>query len=496
MIASVREARPLRRGIVRPHALSFLAFAGGASLAMSFLAGDWGRDVVGSTKLLLVGVLCAALWTGSAASRADSPRLRWLGRVCWVLLVACYLMWAYLGIAFGVLLAWTVPCWLWPVVVLLALAAAATAFRPHGSLQVPMVLPLGIWIAALLSGWLREENLLRCDDFLALQPPAQLAVPNPHVASCRQGEVRPSGRFPRTIWEDPDGKRVVFTTQGAATQDGLRGSVCEARLDGGVPRCVGNPVNKSQGIVDLPDRERLLVMQWGIPTPSGSIGAVVMELPRSEGISILAEHWFDEMVGDGFYEPRNSTLYLFSDRMNGIHRVRLPAFEPLPTIPSTVAPGELRYDRDAGEGVTCGQGLGVAVRGAPFSERHFRESSSSLLDRLSLSWGCDWDEQARKVYSTVPNLGLLDRIDYDSGRVEKRWFVGLGMRSVAYDRARRRVYFTNFLRGDVFAFDESSGRIVERWFVGRFSRWVRLTRDGRALLATGNLGIVRIALEE
>jgi hypothetical protein len=69
------------------------------------------------------------------------------------------------------------------------------------------------------------------------------------------------------------------------------------------------------------------------------------------------------------------------------------------------------------------------------------------------------------------------------------------MRSVAYDRARRRVYFTDFLRGNVVALDEPSGGIVGRWFVGRFSRWVQLTHDGRALLATSNLGIIRISLD-
>jgi len=47
----------------------------------------------------------------------------------------------------------------------------------------------------------------------------------------------------------------------------------------------------------------------------------------------------------------------------------------------------------------------------------------------------------------------------------------------------------------VLAFDERSERIVDRWFVGRFSRWVMLTRDGNALLATGNLGIVRTPLD-
>jgi hypothetical protein len=290
---------------------------------------------------------------------------------------------------------------------------------------------------------------------------------------------------------------VIFTTQGRSDRAGLQGSVCEARLDGeGAPRCVGPPVGKSQGIIDLPDSGRILVIQWGIETPMGSRGAVVFELPRYEEISILDEHWFDELVAEGFYEPRNSTLYMFSDRMNGMHRALLPNFERAPTIPFNLAtPGELRYDPESGEGVACGHGIGAAIRGAPLAARPFANGNASLLEKLSMSWGCDWDETSRKVYSTIPNFGLVDRIDYDTGRVEKRWFVGLGMRSVAYDRARRRVYFTDFLRGNVVALDEPSGGIVGRWFVGRFSRWVQLTHDGRALLATSNLGIIRISLD-
>jgi hypothetical protein len=201
------------------------------------------------------------------------------------------------------------------------------------------------------------------------------------------------------------------------------------------------------------------------------------------------------MLGDGFYEPGSSTLFMFSDRMNGIHRVSLPGFERLPTIPSPIAPGELVYDQASATGVACGHHIGTAIAGAPYAERDLVSESSSLIEKVSMTWGCDWDPATRKVYSTVPNLGLLDRIDYDTGRVEKRWFVGFGMRSLAYDRSRRRMYFTDFLRGYVHAFDEASGRVIGSWFVGRFSRWVQLTRDGRALLATGNLGIVRIPLD-
>ena len=452
------------------------------------------RGPIGAT---LVGTLCIGVWMGTGLTAAASTWRCWAGRVCWVVLLACYGLWVYLAVTFGVLLGWTVPNWLLASIALTAVAVVATLRRPRDRPYIPLVLPLGMWIAAVLSGWLREENLLRCDDFLALRAPVQLVVPsNPRLGSCQPGEVRPSGRFPRTIWEAPDGKRVIFSTQGAAAPGGIDGSVCEARLDGNpLPHCVGPPISKSQGLIDLPEQGRLLAMQWGVQTPAGTPGGVVFELPRSEGIAILAQHWFDELVGDGFYEPRNSTLYMFSDRINGIHRAVLPTFESAPTIPIEFAPGELHYDRTTGEGVACGHGIGVAIRGAPFTARYFSHESRSPIDKISMTWGCDWDETARKVYSTIPNLGLLDRIDYDTGYVEHRWFVGPGMRSVAYDRARRRVYFTNFLRGDVIALDEASGRIVSRWFVGRFSRWVQLTHDGRALLATGNLGIVRIPLD-
>jgi hypothetical protein len=297
------------------------------------------------------------------------------------------------------------------------------------------------------------------------------------------------------LWQSPDGKRVIFTTQGAAVDGGLQGSVCEALLGGGAPpRCIGPPVNKSQGLIDLPDQGRLLAVQWGVPVGSDSLGALIFELPREGPISILAEHPFDEMFADGFYVPSNSTLCLFSDRYNGIHRVSLPRFERMATIPATFAPGELHYDPVAGEGVACSGGIGAAIRGDPATLRYLSDGAS-FVEQFAVTWGCDWDPQARKVYTTIANLGLLERIDFDTGRVEKRWFVGPGMRSVAYDQERRRVYFVDFLRGYVHALDERSGDIVARWFVGRFSRQVQLSRDKRVLLATGNLGIVRIALD-
>lgn len=496
MMVEQNRSVPKQAGIVRPRWAATCAFAVGATLAMSFLSSLWGQSITGWVVVILVGISCAGLWWASGLRHSASRSLRWFAWFCTLPLLALYALWIYLAVAFGTLLAWTVPLWLLVFIMLAALVALLTALRPRDRWHVPVALPLGLWIAVVLSGWSREETLVRCDDFLALRAPVQLVAKNPQLKSCQPGEVRESGRFPRTIWQAPDGERIIFTTQGPKAESAITGSVCEATLDGdSLPRCVGPPSGKSQGIIDLPQLERLLVMQWGIETPSGSRGAVIFELPRNDGIEILAEHWFDEMLGDGFYEPRNSTLYMFSDRMNGIHRARLPSFERLPTIPSDITPGELVYDRELGEGVACGHGTGTAIAGAPYKERYLAEGSTSVIEKISLSWGCDWDREARKVYSTIPNLGLLDRIDYDTGRVEKRWFVGLGKRSVAYDKERRRVYFTDFLRGSVSALDETTGRIVGHWFVGRFSRWVQLTRDGRALLATGNLGVVRIPLD-
>jgi hypothetical protein len=495
--------------ISRPHVLTLCAFAIGASLAMSFLSAMWGGSTIGWAVVICAGLACTALRVGAGLIASRSGRRRLGGLACAIALTGLYLLWSYLAVVFGRLLGWTVPWQQRAVVVALLVAWVAMLVWPRASAsgvrrvprgpRVPLVLPIGLWIALVLAGWPREEGLVRCDDYLALRSPVELVVATqPDLASCRPGRVLPAGRFSRTSWQTPDGRRVVFTTQGNPIAGGVDGAVCAADLVPGSPiECVGRPVNKSQGLVDLVGHGRLAVMQWGVKRSDGSRGAVVMEIPRDGRLAVLDEHWFDAGVAEGFYEPANSTLYMFTDEMDGIHRVRIPGFEPLETLPPGLfTPGEVRYDTNAGEGVSCGGPAGAAITGNPFGYRYFVDGEASLLERVSMTWGCDWDPDTRDVYVTVPNLGLLDRIDYDSGRVEKRWFVGFGMRSVEYDAQRKRVYFTDFLRGEVLAFDERSERLVDRWFVGRFSRWVQLTRDGRALLATGNLGIVRIPLQD
>jgi hypothetical protein len=131
--------------------------------------------------------------------------------------------------------------------------------------------------------------------------------------------------------------------------------------------------------------------------------------------------------------------------MDGIHRFGMPVSNQRRRSINFFTPASC-YDPVAGEGVGCGSRLATAIRGEPFLARNFADGNSSLIEKLSLSWGCDWDPAARKVYVAVPNLGLLVKLDYDSSQVDKRWFIGPGTRSVAYDPVRRRVYLTDFLR--------------------------------------------------
>lgn len=489
--------RPQRRLMnsaqARPHPLTTCLFAVGAALALTFVPKPaW---IIGALALLMT-----AIWIASQQRHASSQPHRAIGWLCTAIVATFHLLWVYAATSFGVLLAWTPDRLSLIVVIALACGWLLTAQRPLSRVKIPMVVPLGAWIALILSGWLREENLLRCDDFLALQAPVELILPShPELSSCRPGEVRPAGRFPRTIWQGPD-DRIIFTTQGTPIAGGIDGSVCQADLGSSArPQCVGRPSSKSQGIIDLEAEQRLLVLQWGILTPDGRSGSVAMEIPREGDLTVLAEHWFPEMFGDGFYSPQLSTLSLFSDRNTEtgyLFPVHWPDLARQPAIPMPIImPAEIHVDSERGEGIVCGTPMGAAIVPGQLPLRGFGTSAAGPIERVSLSWGCDWDPASRKAFIAVPNFGLLDRVDFDSGAVEKRWFIGPGARSVAYDARRRRIYLTDFLRGYVVAFDERSETVVNRWFVGRFSRWVRLTRDGAALLATSNLGIVRIPLD-
>ena len=137
----------------------------------------------------------------------------------------------------------------------------------------------------------------------------------------------------------------------------------------------------------------------------------------------------------------------------------------------------------------------VAFRGHPFQVRGLAPSSEYPWAWLSIVWGCEFDPVARRAWAAVADLGLLLTLDYDSGAVLDRRFIGMGMRSMALDAARHRLYVANFLRGDVVSYDLGTGAEAGRWFAGRFVRGLRLSRDGRSLWVGSNLGVLSISLE-
>jgi hypothetical protein len=114
-------------------------------------------------------------------------------------------------------------------------------------------LPLGIWTAAALACWLRDDGRIRCDDYLVKQDSSiRIAISaNTALERCAPGDVLIIGRYPRG-WQSPSGNDVVFTTQpgvlrfstGRPVLEELPGSVCLASLMRDVPSA---PTGKAQG---------------------------------------------------------------------------------------------------------------------------------------------------------------------------------------------------------------------------------------------------------
>ena len=483
-----------------PAALSLVLFFVGAGLCSSFI-----QSVFHPVFVLLVAALLTALWWLARAVPAR-PVVRALGRLARAAMVAIHVFWIYLVVTWGTLLAWSTPWWIRAGVAALLAASVATWRRPPGRFRVPVALPMGVWITACLGGWLREEGFARCDDYrrLTAQAGPVAALPTrPELRSCRAGDVLPIGRYPRKTWESPDGSRYVVSTQEGKRFDALSpppgafdGLFCEVSAATlAAPRCLGGLDGKAHAFVDAPSLGQLFMFAWSLPGHGGHQDSAVFRAPRQGPLAILQEHRFDGSFGDGFYEPTHDELYVVGDACGPIRSIKGSDFSPLPHAGPDTCWGEVHYHQARDEGVWCGGAEAVvAFRANPFSERVLAGMGGSS-GRAFLSWGCDWDPEGRKVYAAIPNLGLLATLDYDTGRIERQVFVGFGMRSVAFDAPRRRVYVTEFLGGDVLALDADSGREVRRWFAGRFVREVRLTRDGKAILATSNLGLLRIPLE-
>lgn len=463
---------------------------------------------LGPIAVIGAASLVTALRLAAGKRAATGRRMRTVGWLAWLGNGTFHLFACYLTVVCASRLAWAMSWRSTAVAALLFAGALATLRQPVRGVRIPLALSAGVIILTCLLGWVREEGVARCDDYLRTvrQPGVTVLFPPADaLADCRPGEIFGLARFPRKIWESPDSRRyVITTTQAPAPPSGVGvsagpydGLFCETSTDGsGRPRCLGGTRGKAHQIDDIEPLGQLFSCAWGLPSPDGRRMSGVFRLSREAPLTILQMHPIeDDFIMYGFYEPQTDEYHAFSDQCGPVRTLRGSDFAVLPNLPVATCPAVTLYDPQRDEGVMCGGLAGFAAfRLFPWSYR-FIGREGNPIGRWSLSWGCDWDPAGRKVYALVVNLGVLAVIDYDSGRVEHASFVGFGLRLVAFDARRRLVYLADFLGGDVRALDADSGIERTRWFVGHYVRELRLSRDGQTLLTTSNLGIVRINLD-
>jgi hypothetical protein len=478
----------------------------GAAMGLCSIATAFSYSAVGVLIVVVASGLVTAMRLVGAGAWSPSrsiPSLRrgvallaWLGNVGF----HCFL--AYYLIVWAPRLAWTMPAWSKVLTVLLIIGVLATFLRRPAAVRVPIALPMGLVILMCLLGWGRGEGIARCADYQRAQgqPGVEILFPTVgELANCRPGEVFPVRRFPRKIWESPDGRRYVVTTTPSAevrneAPDVYDGLFCEVSADGtGRPHCVAGADGKAHEIQESEPLDQLLSCAW--VEQGGRKTSAIYRLTRSAPLTLLGEHRMDGILAvNGFYQPKTDEYHAFTDQADPIRSVRASDFTELPGLPITNSPGAIVYDAERDEGVMCG-GVDAfaAFRLMPWSYRLLAREKNPLVG-LWMSLGCDFDRVGRRVYTTIPSLGLLAVIDYDTGLVERTHFVGFALRSVAFDAARQRVYIADFLGGDVLAVDAASGVEIKRWFVGHYVRETLISRDGKSLLTTSNLGIGRIDL--
>ena len=494
------EARPSRR------ATELLLFSLGAAAACGVLLGPFGWPAVA-----LAALLATALRIGAASPRRNAARFLPLAAL--ILLAALYIAWIYFAAVLGWLLGWTVA---WPLRIgLLVLAGLALLSwrRPLVGVRVPLVLPIGIWISLCSLGWWREDGVIRCDDYdrLRAQTSVTLVIPSTQaLASCTAGDVLRLHRYPRRVWEAPDGSGYIVPMQegintmqlGASVPDPIDDGVCRFAADGARGACIGGDNFKMQVIFDAERLDRVYVGGW-----SRGRG-VLYALSRQAPLRVVEEIHTDASTGEGYYDEAADEIGLLEDHCSGLTRIRASDLSSLPQVAAPFCPGEAHYDQATHEGILCfapgplaplidgGEAgyLSVAFHGHPFSFRLLGHAPWSPWTHAALVWGCDFDPAARVAWVPIASLPFTAVIDYDSGRITDTWWTEPGMRSVVFDPTRQRVYMANFLRGEIVAVDAASGRERQRWFVGRFTRYVTLSRDRQALLATSNLGVLRIPL--
>ncbi len=493
-----------RSSAAQPSAVSLLLVWVGSALSVIWLQGPLHPMVVPPVALVLAVCWWIALTPGS--------RRPWLRRLALTATVGHHVLAAYLCIAFGVLLAWTTPLWFRGLaILLLASSVLPRLSRTRALYRVPLILPLGVWITGVLVGWYQEDGAVRCDDYrrmIAQTGVALVESSTSELAQCSGHEVLRVDRYPRRVWESPDGSRLVVTTQrgiekvhaavtGRRVDTRFQGSVCEVSLaTDGHPECVG--LGKAQLIMEDEPRGRLYVPVWSQPDPKQR--GVLYEFPLQGAFHPLRELTFKENVQEGYYDRASDVLALTVDEGDGLHPVRASTMEPLPVLPPAVIPDETRFDPSRHEGVFCSGGMpftdlaavALAFDGWPPRPRPIGKWSFRKPWHIVLTWGCDFDVKTRRVYVTAANLGMLQVYDYDSGELIEQHFTGFGMRAVLLNEGR--LYMANFLRGDVTETDPATGQPLRSWFVGRFVRNLSVSRDRKSLWTTSTLGVVRIAL--
>lgn len=429
---------------------------------------------------------------------------------------AFHLYYAYAAFTFGVMLHWAVPTWAKTILALLGAAWLAGRVL-RGRPRVPLALPAGLWVLACLLGWQVQDGTVRCDDFLRVRQEGALefVLPtHPALAACRAGDEVRVPRYPRNVWEYPDGRRLLFTTQRGlrpstwfrkAPSPGLDGSVCEVALDdSGAARCLGE--GKAEGIVASDARRRVYVAEWALGR-GGKEGAV-MAFPFDGPMHVVDRVALPRSSAELYYDPRADRLGVFFDDLQGQMMV-LDAGDlqaPPGDVEAAFLPGDIPYDPSTGEGMLCfapnlispiegRAAVAVAFRGFPFVARPLVSSARYPWAWLALVWGCELDTAGRKAYIGLANLGLLLTVDYDAGGILAADFLGFGLRKTVLDASRRRLYVADFLRGDVITWDLERGVEVDRRFAGRFLRGMRLSRDGGSLWLASSLGVLRMPME-
>lgn len=458
-------------------------------------------------SIIALGVLRAG------PSLLDSSRT-WLRVVGWAFaafLITANVLALLLIAAYGPVMAWHVPTSARALTAALTLLCLLGPRRTFG-VRVPIVLPIAVWGAACLADlWPTIGTRVECDDYLALPPGVRVLVPvRRDLAACHSGEVLPIGRFPRHVWEMPDG-RVLFTSQSADAWTGplqavdtVTGLICESPRGGtDAPLCLGGEHGKSQGIVDAPELNQVFVGAWNVPA-GGELASIVMTVARNGPLRLLEWHEVIKKTplgGDLVYDPAGDRVWLFSDQFTSEIR-RASDFSVIAGERPELSLLDHRYDPVSGDGVICGFlytggppfATIASFRGVPPERRDIVSTQRRPYLLAGLPTGCELDAVGRQIYASLINLGLVVAFDYDSGEWRQTFWLRPGIRALQYDARRRWLFVANYPTGMITALDVASGERRGEWFAGRFCHGMHLTRDGRNLLVSSNLGVTAIDL--